>query len=133
MANATAPTVPEPVLLIHGTFAHHEEEVATHVSQNRWWLRGSVFAKAVNALLTPTAECAPAGSADCRVLPWWRIDAWIRNRLIGHGAANGRLPEGVFHWSGDNRESARRSAGRLLLEHLRRFDSLGRPFHVIAH
>ena len=40
--------------------------------------------------------------------------------------------ESVFHWSGDNSETARRDSGRLLLAHLEEFNRRG-PFHVVAH
>ena len=177
METADKPVPPEPVLLIHGTFASHEEEDATPATKNRWWLRGSEFCESINATLHPGAECTPKGKWDSRVLPWWRhlsswmvllaftlftglaihfglifgpilfglivgifvlLWCWRLGRLTkgwfpSDKAGRDTTPEAVFHWSGDNRESARRSAGRLLLEHLQRFDRLGRPFHVIGH
>jgi hypothetical protein len=123
----------EPVLLVHGTFAYHDRDQASPATLNRWWLRGSAFSNAVDALAGPAVTCAPSGNADFRVLPWWhRFVAWIISWFVAPRTGVGVAPEGVFHWSGDNSESARRAAGHLLLEHLRRFDALGR-FHVIAH
>jgi hypothetical protein len=123
------PAGSEPVLLVHGTFSFDESNNASPANPNRWWQRGSTFCVALDSMISPKGLCAPAGLDSLTIRPWWH---WLWTKFVGETAPN-PAPEAVFHWSGDNRESARRAAGQLLLDHMRQFDALGVPFHVVAH
>jgi hypothetical protein len=126
-----------PVLLVHGTFAYHELEEAPTEDRGRWWQRGSKFCESMRKLDSQD-ECSPEGDLTFRVEPWWRhtligsLFTWIGKRFAFESPPARRLPESVFHWSGDNSETARRNAGELLLQHMKQFNDEG-DFHIIAH
>lgn len=120
MSSDTAKSSPETLLLIHGTFAGDDLEDGT-----AWWQRNSCFVTALERMLRdaggPAIHCLPRGSRFLYPRPWWQF--WKTAPLD---------IESVFHWSGDNSETARRQTGELLLAHLKAFDACG-GFHVIAH
>lgn len=111
-ASTSEPSPVQPrsvVLAIHGTFAYDDQDAPDH--NGRWWQRGGAFAGGLSADLGPEFDVLPAAESTAGGIP---VDA-------------------VFHWSGRNSESSRREAGRLLLEHLTRFEREGIHYHVIAH
>ena len=118
------------VLFVHGTFAYDDRDAATPKNRDRWWQRDSDFAAALAGKL-PGYQIVPAGervSDACR--PWW----WGRRRH--KPIADGKTIEAAFHWSGLNSESARRTAGRRLLEHIDRLvarGSAGQRIHLVGH
>ena len=126
------PETEHTVILVHGTFAADDREEGTR----RWWQRGSSFVQSLKRQIKsetdPKLTCAPPGEAQFYSPPWWKR-LW-RKYTAKHRPTARSLPalDGVFHWSGENRESARRQAAALLLDHLNYFNSQG-PFHVIAH
>ncbi len=194
MSQADTPSAaPEPILLVHGTFASDDQEKG-----KGWWQRDSEFCRALEGKLqqegTPRRVCVPRGQSFPYIPPWWKTRAgWLTVGAVAAGVAaavaltvalvalwrtlggwptvgvvvaavlvaivawrvlgnwlTGRLrrwfgghasslpstgttdPEAVFHWSGDNSETARRQAARLLLAHMKQFDARG-PFHMVAH
>jgi hypothetical protein len=138
---------PDAMLLIHGTFAHSDEDRFTpgddpidEAGRARWWQDGSDFARDLDALLAGEARCWPADV--CAVMPWahrslghrlemWTIlgrrpFAWFRPRVR---ITSRRL----FAWSGMNSDAERRKAGRRLYQGLRRLEAMERPYHLIGH
>lgn len=118
----------ESVIFVHGTFAYQENEVAKGGDDRRWWQRNSSFCRALTMRISPRV-CAPVGNPILAVRAWW----W---GLVPHRwrpSDSNPKPEGVFHWSGDNSGTARESAAKLLLKHLRQFENLNQPYHVVAH
>jgi hypothetical protein len=121
--NATALSARETVLFVHGTFAADDRE-----SGAAWWQRDSQFQITLQQHLGARVKCSPRGATFLYPRPWWRrLLAFVRHRASPPDSL-----ESVFHWSGNNSETARRQAGALLLEHLKVFNDRG-PFHVIAH
>ncbi|MCR9232552.1 MAG: hypothetical protein NXI29_16185 [bacterium] len=127
MTDRHAESYTEPVLLIHGTFAYDDQEQG-----DRWWQRSSHFSVTLERMSSEQGKrikAVPEGKCFTYISPWWKRFLVSRKKLSVEDVQN---RESVFHWSGDNTESARRAAAKLLLAHLQVFDSQG-PFHVIAH
>jgi hypothetical protein len=120
------------VILVHGTFAADDRDDGT----DRWWQRNSPVAQSlaeeVRLLNGAPVRCAPEGVGHFYSPPWWKRlwRRYVSEKCLGESIQSSM--DAVFHWSGHNRESARRQAGAMLLDHLKSFDSRG-PFHVVAH
>ena len=146
---------PDAVFLIHGTFAHRDEDVIITDPRDpgripAWWQKDSEFVAELNGLLQGHAECWP--DDVCAAMPWARRS--LGNRLEGW-TIGGRKPlewlrpkrrivgRRLFAWSGLNSESERRIAGRRLFVGLMelertnraRIASGGEPrnYHLIGH
>ena len=105
---------PDAVLLVHGTFAHADEdgpqppaaEGTPTPAAARWWQQGSDFTNKLNGLLGGAAACWPVGDAPgygwSRPVWWWNRS---KKRLYGRS---------LFAWTGGNSDQERRRAGRRL-------------------
>ena len=63
----------ETVILVHGTFAFHENEETLHGNSDRWWQRGSTFCKKVKSLASKRKlRLAPKGKSTVTVRAWWQ-------------------------------------------------------------
>ena len=135
------------IVIVHGTFAFDEfDDVPPTITdptediENRWpksWQNGSKFAEQIVTGLAPTKVTAPVKQmysvlADLR--PHW--NRWF-GRLAHNVPTADKRDTRVFHWSGENSESARREASERLLIHLHQVnqecESDESEFHVIAH
>lgn len=115
------------VFFVHGTFSYFALDKADSNNRWRWWLHGSDFYNSLQSEL-PNAKLVPAGHrASLAMAPWWW--RWKQSTPVPQ--------TGVFHWSGTNSESARRTAGRRLFEHIDRVISepanKKRRYHIISH
>jgi hypothetical protein len=100
--------VPEYVILVHGTFSYRETDEG-----DGWWQRGSVAAGQLGNLLGAGFQLTPAE--------------------IAVGDRNEKVPDGVFHWSGQNSERSRRLAARKLLDGLKWYENKELTYHIVAH
>jgi HEAT repeat protein len=144
------PRCPDLVLLIHGTFAHRDEDRGPSADACAWWQKNSGYVAEMNRLFAGRAECWP--DDVCRTMPWAKASFW---RRIGCWTVAGRKPFGrirpkrqfsnrlLFAWSGLNSDLERRKAGRRLLRGLRALEDdnrrrgeAGEPprsYHLIGH
>jgi Alpha/beta hydrolase family len=76
-----------------------------------------------------------AGAVENDGEAWWQRESkfwrFLQGRLENRASIQ---PAGrVFHWSGDNSEQERRSAGRKLAAWLSEFEKDCQPYHLIGH
>ncbi len=74
-----------------------------------------------------------AGAVEDCGTRWWQPGSQVWCALDEQLADAARCDPGVFHWSGKNSEHARRVGAAALLEHLRRLEMQGQPYHLIGH
>lgn len=111
VAGATTPDNREIVLLVHGTFAYHENDDADG-DGTRWWQWNSKFAKQLQHCLGPDYLVSAASDPD---------------------PDNEHAHKRIFHWSGLNSEASRRDAGRLLDLELQKLEANNRKYHLVGH
>lgn len=88
----------------------------------------------VHGTFAHVGEAPPDAPHDETLVPWWREDSAFA-KLLGE---LGKEPDESiqfesFKWSGANSERARRLAGCVLLEKLRKLEASGEPYAIVAH